>query len=82
MELFVNVGYAKCGSISLLEALREVSLILDPGSGRISQQAENLLRPLIKITHKYTRASFHIDRIRDPRPRFGYWQIPKVLKTR
>jgi hypothetical protein len=48
----------------------------------IDQLALQLPAPLIEITHKYTRASFHIDRIRDPHPRFGWWWLPKAWKAR
>ncbi|NBQ56343.1 MAG: glycosyltransferase family 2 protein, partial [Verrucomicrobia bacterium] len=39
----------------------------------IDQIAIQLNQGLTQIAHKYTRASFHIDRIRDPHPKFGWW---------
>jgi hypothetical protein len=56
MKLFVHVGYAKCGSTSLQEALRDGTGILYPRSGRLSQQAEHLSLPLhLKGIDDYTR---------------------------
>jgi hypothetical protein len=34
----------------------------------------------ISITH--TLASFHIDSIRDPHPKFGWWWLPKAWQAR
>ena len=48
----------------------------------IDQLALQLPAPLIEITHKYMRASFHIDRIRDPHPRFGWWWMTAAWKAR
>ena len=48
----------------------------------IDQLAIQLNQGLAQIAHKYTRASFHIDRIRDPHPRFGWWTRPTAWKER
>ena len=48
----------------------------------IDQLATQLPRLLTQITHKYTRASFHIDCIRDPHPRFGWWWLPDAWRAR
>ena len=48
----------------------------------IDQLALQLPAPLIEIAHKYTRASFHIDRIRDPHPKFGWWWMPNAWRAR
>ena len=46
---------------------------------RLMDQLATQLPPLLtQISHNYTRASFHIDRIRDPHPKFGWWWIPKA----
>jgi hypothetical protein len=39
----------------------------------IDQLATQLPPLLMQISHKYTRASFRIDCIRDPHPKFGWW---------
>ena len=38
--------------------------------------------PLPHIIHSYTLASFHIDRIRDPHPKFGWWWMPDAWQAR
>jgi hypothetical protein len=38
--------------------------------------------PLTHIILSYTLASFHIDRIRDPHPKFGWWWIPQAWRAR
>jgi len=48
----------------------------------IDQLAIQLNQGLAQIAHKYTRASFYIDRIRDPHPRFGWWTRPSAWKER
>lgn len=48
----------------------------------IDQLATQLPLPLTHITHIYTLASFHIDRIRDPHPRFGWWSMPDAWQAR
>jgi hypothetical protein len=48
----------------------------------IDQLAIQLSQGLTQIAHKYTRASFHIDRIRDPHPKFGWWWMPAAWKAR
>jgi hypothetical protein len=56
MKLFVHVGYAKCASTSLQEALRDGTGILYPRAGRLSPQAEHLSLPLhLKGIDDYTR---------------------------
>jgi hypothetical protein len=56
MKLFVHVGYAKCASTSLQEALRDGSGILYPRAGRLFPQAEHLSLPLyFKGIDDYTR---------------------------
>lgn len=56
MKLFVHVGYAKCASTSLQEALRDGSGILYPSAGRLSHQAEHISLPLhLKGLDDYTR---------------------------
>jgi hypothetical protein len=46
---------------------------------RLIDQLATQLPPLLtQISHKYTRASYHIDRIRDPHPKFGWWWNPKA----
>jgi hypothetical protein len=56
MKLFVHVGYAKCASTSLQEALRDGTGILYPRAGRLSSQAEHLSLPLhLKGIDDYTR---------------------------
>jgi glycosyltransferase involved in cell wall biosynthesis len=41
----------------------------------IDQLATQLPPLLMQISHKYTRASFRIDCIRDPHPKFGWWWL-------
>lgn len=48
----------------------------------IDQLAIQLPLPLTHITHTYTLASFHIDRIRDPHPKFGWWWMPEAWSAR
>jgi len=48
----------------------------------IDQLGVQLPLPLTHIIHSYTLASFHIDRIRDPHPKFGWWWMPKAWKAR
>jgi hypothetical protein len=48
----------------------------------IDQLATQLPPLLAQISHNYTEASFHIDRIRDPHPRFGWWWMPKAWEVR
>ena len=48
----------------------------------IDQLATQLPPLLAQISHNYTRASFHIDRIRDPHPKFGWWWMPKAWHAR
>jgi hypothetical protein len=48
----------------------------------IDQLAIYLPLPLTHTTQSYTLASFHIDRIRDPHPRFGWWWMPKAWEVR
>jgi hypothetical protein len=48
----------------------------------IDQLATELPPLLTQITHKYTRASFRIDCIRDPHPKFGWWWMPKAWQAR
>jgi hypothetical protein len=56
MKLFVHVGYAKCASTSLQEALRDGSGILYPRAGGLFPQAEHLSLPLyLKGIDDYTR---------------------------
>ena len=50
---------------------------------RLTEELATQLPPLLtQIAHKYTRAGFHIDHIRDPHPRFGWWWIPTAWKAR
>jgi glycosyltransferase involved in cell wall biosynthesis len=50
---------------------------------RLIDQLATQLPPLLtQISHNYTRVSFHIDRIRDPHPKFGWWWMPKAWKAR
>ena len=56
MKLFVHVGYAKCASTSLQEALRDGSGILYPSAGRLSPRSEHISLPLhLKGLDDYTR---------------------------
>ena len=56
MKLFVHVGYAKCASTSLQEALRDGTGILYPRAGRLSPQVEHLSLPLhLRGFDDYTR---------------------------
>jgi hypothetical protein len=48
----------------------------------IDQLAIHLPLPLAHIIHTYTLASFHIDRIRDPHPKFGWWWMPDAWRAR
>ena len=48
----------------------------------IDQLAIHLPLPLAHIVHSYTLASFHIDRIRDPHPKFGWWWMPNAWQAR
>ena len=48
----------------------------------IDQLAIYLPLPLTHTTHSYTLASFHIDRIRDPHPKFGWWWMPDAWQAR
>jgi glycosyltransferase involved in cell wall biosynthesis len=48
----------------------------------IDQLAIQLNQGLTQIAHKYTRASFRIDRIRDPHPKFGWWWMPEAWLAR
>ena len=48
----------------------------------IDQLATQLPPLLAQISHNYTRASSHIDRIRDPHPKFGWWWMPKAWQAR
>jgi hypothetical protein len=48
----------------------------------IDQLATQLPLLLTQISRNYTQASFHIDRIRDPHPKFGWWWMPKAWKAR
>ena len=50
---------------------------------RLIDQLATQLPPLLTlITHKYTRASFRIDCIRDPHPKFGWWWMPEAWQAR
>jgi hypothetical protein len=62
----------------------ETSRTIDKGQiYRLIDQLATQLPPLLtQITHTYTRVSFHIDRIRDPHPKFGWWWIPKAWQAR
>jgi hypothetical protein len=62
----------------------ETSRTVDKGQiYRLIDQLATQLPPLLtQITHIYTRASFHIDRIRDPHPKFGWWWMPSAWKAR
>ena len=62
----------------------EVSRIVDKHQiyTLIDQLAIQLPLPLTQIIHTYTLASFHIDRIRDPHPKFGWWWIPDAWRAR
>jgi hypothetical protein len=53
----------------------ETSRTVDKGQiYRLIDQLATQLPPLLmQISHKYTRASFRIDCIRDPHPKFGWW---------
>lgn len=56
MKLFIHVGYAKCASTSLQEALRDGTGILYPRAGRLFPEAEHLSLPLhLKGIDDYTR---------------------------
>jgi len=48
----------------------------------INQLAIHLPLSLAHIVHSYILASFHIDRIRDPHPKFGWWWMPKAWQAR
>ena len=48
----------------------------------IDQLAIQLNQGLAQIAHKYTRASIHLDRIRDPHPKFGWWWMPAAWLAR
>jgi len=48
----------------------------------IDQLAIHLPLPLTHIIHSYTLASFHLDRIRDPHPKFGWWWMPNAWQAR
>ena len=48
----------------------------------IDQLGIHLPLSLTHIVHSYTLASFHIDRIRDPHPKFGWWWMPAAWKAR
>lgn len=48
----------------------------------IDQLGVQLPLPLTHIIHSYTLASFHIDRIRDPHPKFGWWWMPDAWQAR
>ena len=48
----------------------------------IDQLAIHLPPPLTQTIHTYTLSSFHIDRIRDPHPKFGWWWIPDAWRAR
>jgi len=37
---------------------------------------------LTQTIHTYTLSSFHIDRIRDPHPKFGWWWMPDAWQAR
>jgi len=48
----------------------------------IDQLAIYLPLPLTHIIRSYTKASFRIDLIRDPHPKFGWWWMPKAWQAR
>ena len=48
----------------------------------IDQLAMHLPLPLTQLIHTYTLSSFHIDRIRDPHPKFGWWWMPDAWQAR
>ena len=48
----------------------------------IDQLGIHLPLSLTHIVHSYTLASFHIDRIRDPHPKFGWWWMPNAWQAR
>ena len=48
----------------------------------IDQLGVQLPMPLTHIIHSYTLASFHIDRIRDPHPKFGWWWMAEAWQAR
>jgi len=62
----------------------ETSRTVDKGQiYRLIDQLATQLPPLLmQISHNYTRASFHIDRIRDPHPKFGWWWMPEAWNAR
>ena len=62
----------------------ETSRIVDKNQiySLIDQLAIHLPLPLAHIIHAYTLASFHIDRIRDPHPKFGWWWMPDAWQAR
>jgi len=50
---------------------------------RLTEELGNKLPlPLATIVFEYTRASVQIDKIRDSRPRFGWWLIPHSWQAR
>jgi len=50
---------------------------------RVIEELANQLNPTLQnIVNEYIRASFHIDRIRDPHPKFGWWWMPKAWQAR
>ena len=48
----------------------------------IDQLAIHLPLPLTQTIYTYTLSSFHIDRIRDPHPKFGWWWMPNAWQAR
>jgi hypothetical protein len=48
----------------------------------IDQLGIHLPLPLTQTIPAYTLSSFHIDRIRDPHPKFGWWWMPDAWQAR
>jgi len=56
VKIFIHIGYAKCGSTSLQEALRDGSGVLFPRAGTNVPAAEHISLPLfLKGIDEYTR---------------------------
>jgi len=48
----------------------------------INKAGSQLRPPLSTHIAQYTQASLHIDKIRDPHPKFGWWWIPEAWQAR
>ena len=49
----------------------------------LSNKLGRKLSPMLNtIVHQYSEASLHIDKIRDPHPRFGWWWMPQAWRAR